>query len=426
MFKTLKKLIPERSPLRLFWHHTRAFVAALRYGFPARHLTIIGVTGTDGKTTTVAMTAHILRKAGKSVGAASTAFLDLPGDHRENASHLTSLSPFTLQRFLCELVQRGCTHAVIEASSHGLVQGRLNFLFPRVSVITNTAPEHLDYHGTLEQYRKDKGILFRMLRKNGTKVLNASDGSFSILSAIPARHTVTYGGPESDDLSLTDRHADAEGVHASLHTALGGEMMLRLPVPGLFNLDNALAAIAAADALGIPLETSVSALSNFSGVPGRLERIDEGQAFSVFVDFAVTPQAYEKTLETLREMVGERGRVLVLASSCGNRMKEKRPEIGRVVSALADIVVVTEDETYGEDPLSVIDEVWAGIDQGKTEAHKIPDRREAIVYLLTHARPGDAIAVCGMGPFTTMTTLQGRIPWDEREIVREELRRMRG
>ena len=411
--------------MRLLWHHTKAFLAALRYGFPARHLTIIGVTGTDGKTTTVAMTAHILRTAGKSIGAASTAFLDLPGDHRENASHLTSLSPFTLQRFLRELIQKGCTHAVIEASSHGLVQGRLNFLFPTVSVITNTAPEHLDYHGTLEQYRKDKGILFQMLRKNGTKVLNASDGSFSILSAIPARHTVTYGSPESD-LSLTDCHANAEGVHARLCTALGGEMTLRLPVPGLFNLDNALAAIAAADALGIPLETAVSALTSFSGVPGRLERIVEGQPFPVFVDFAVTPQAYEKTLETLCEMVGEQGRVLVLASSCGNRMKEKRPEIGRVVSALADVVVVTEDETYGEDPLSVIDEVWAGIDQGKTEAHKIPDRREAIVYLLKNARPGDAIAVCGMGPFTTMTTLKGRVRWDERQIVREELRRMRG
>src|SRR3989344_5552051 len=230
MFHALKKIVPERHPERLLWHHAKALLAALRYGFPARHLTISGVTGTDGKTTTVAMTAHILRKAGKSVGAASTAFLDLPGDHRENASHLTSLSPFTLQRLLRELVKIRCTHAVIEASSHGLVQGRLNFLSPTVSVITNTAPEHLDYHGTLEQYRKDKGILFRMLRKNGTKVLNVSDGSFSILSAIPARHTVTYGGPESD-VFLTDRHADAEGVHPRLQTALGGEMMLRLPVP---------------------------------------------------------------------------------------------------------------------------------------------------------------------------------------------------
>ena len=422
--RSLKKLLPERHPLRLGWHHAKAFLAALRYGFPGRHLMIIGVTGTDGKTTTVAMTAHILRTAGKRIGAASTAFLDAPGSHRENASHLTSLSPFVLQQFLRTLVHVGCTHAVIEASSHGLVQGRLNFLFPMVSVITNTAPEHLDYHGTLEQYRKDKGILFRMLRrKSGTKILNAKDGSFLYFSSISSRQTVTYGLPESD-FWLTDIHADPESVHARLHTNLGGEMMLRLTIPGLFNLENALAAIACATALGIPLENCISALKNFRGVPGRLERIDEGQLFSVFVDFAVTPQAYKKTLETLGAMVEEQGRVLVLASSCGNRMREKRSEIGRVVGALADIVVVTEDETYGEDPLLVIEEVWAGVDQTQTEAHKIPDRREAIVFLLRHARPGDAVVICGMGPFTTMTTLKGRIPWDEREIVREELRKL--
>jgi UDP-N-acetylmuramoyl-L-alanyl-D-glutamate--2,6-diaminopimelate ligase len=153
-----------------------------------------------------------------------------------------------------------------------------------------------------------------------------------------------------------------------------------------------------------------------------MERIDEGQAFSVFVDFAVSPKSYEKGLEALQKIVGSTGRVMVLCSSCGNRMEEKRPIIGKVCSEMADIVVATEDETYGEDPHKVLEEVWAGIDQGACDAHKIFDRREAIEFLFNNAQKGDAVILCGMGPFSTFTKLEGRIPWDDREVARETLR----
>lgn len=420
--QALKRLFPERSPLRLGWHKGKAFLAALRYGFPARRLTVIGITGTDGKTTTVGMIAHILHTTGHRVGAASTAFMQINGERMENATHLTSVDPFSLQKFLRTLVRQTCKFAVIEMSSHGLVQGRVDYTFPSVAGITNIALEHLDYHKTMEQYQKDKSILFQKLRGKGTKVLNVHDETFPSYSRIPSHHTITYTNNGDADLSVDNTHADDQSTSATLNVRSGDTYPLTLSVPGLFNIDNALCAIACCKAVGISVQESIAALKDFRGIPGRMERIDEGQPFSVFIDFAVSPQAYEKTLQTLRGIVGADHKVLVLCSSCGNRMKEKRPEIGRVCSKLADIVVATEDETYGEDPHNVLEEVWAGIDQSACEAHKIFDRREAIAFILSRAQTGDAVVLCGMGPFSTMTKLEGRIPWDEREIAREILK----
>jgi len=436
MLQDVKKLIPERHPLRLLWHYGKALLAATLYGFPARKLKVIGVTGTDGKTTTVGMLTSILERAGFRVGAVSTAYFHRPLKHQENASHLTSISPFVLQRFLRTLLSEECTHVVIECSSHGLVQGRLHYTWPSVTAITNTSPEHLDYHGSMEQYRRDKGMLFRMLRRSGTKVLNGDDATFALYRPMPSERTVVYSARHQDPdptatISLWLTHTDigAAGSAAILHLRQGTgtprEFLLCLAITGLFNLENALCAIACTQAMGIPITTCLQALRTFSGIPGRLERIEEGQPFDVFVDFAVTAKAYEKTLTTLRTMVEPReGRVLVLCSCCGNRMREKRPEVGRVCSAFADVVVVTEDETYGEDPYAVLEEVWAGVDQKRTQAFKIFDRREAIAFLLREAKPGDAVVLCGMGPFTTMTRLEGRIPWDEREVARELLREL--
>ncbi|OGJ57635.1 hypothetical protein A2881_03965 [Candidatus Peribacteria bacterium RIFCSPHIGHO2_01_FULL_55_13] len=432
MIGTLKSLIGQRSSIRLGYHALKAFVAALRYGFPARSLKVIGITGTDGKTTTASMVAHILSKSGRKTGIASTAFFDDGTGAKENPSHLTSISPFVLQKLLRTMIRNGCTHAVLEASSHGLVQHRLDWTFPDVAAVTNTALEHLDYHGTMEQYRRDKGKLFEMLHGKGTKVLNANDETYALYSAIPSSNTLVWSPThqtqkthptQETHLWLSDIHSTATSSEAAVHLQ-SAICNLQLCIPGTYNLENALCATSICLALGIPVEKSVNALKNFSGIPGRLERIDCGQPFSAYVDFSVSPQSYEKALETLRSIVGDSGRVMVMCSSCGNRMREKRPQIGAICSKLADVVIATEDETYGEDPHAVLDEVWAGIDQKACEAHKIFDRRDAIRFALTEAKPGDAVVFCGMGPFTTMTKLEGRIPWDERKIVREELRKL--
>jgi len=196
VIKFLKKYIGNRSPLRLGWHQSKALIAALKYRFPARKLTVIGVTGTDGKTTTAGMIAHILKKNGIRAGAASTAFVQIEDEVEENSTHLTSISPFVLQKFLRKLVKRGCTHAVVEMSSHGLVQGRSSWTFPSIATITNISLEHLDYHGSMKQYIKDKAILLRMLSKNGTKVLNASDESFGYFSSILKGKTISISDTE--------------------------------------------------------------------------------------------------------------------------------------------------------------------------------------------------------------------------------------
>lgn len=421
LLRSLKKAVPQRSPLRLWWHHSKALIAALRYGFPARSLTVIGVTGTDGKTTTVGMIAHILQNAGIRAGALSTAFLQIGAQRSENATQKTSPSPFLIQKFLRRLVREGCTHAVLEVSSHGLVQGRLSYTWPLVAAVTNVTPEHLDYHGTMEQYRRDKGLLFSMLRSNGTKVLNYEDESLPLYQAIGAGRTITYGQREGADLRITDLRTTTSGSAAALQWQAHSSQLL-LPIPGSFNLENACCAVACSQAVGVSVPTAVRALASFTGIAGRMERIDEGQSFSVFVDFTVTPAAYEKTLKTLRSMLPAGRRILVLTGSCGDRMREKRPIVGHLCSMLAEVVVVTNEDPYTENPQAIIDEVWAGIDQTKTEAHRIFDRREAMAFLFSRAQPGDAVILCAKGSDTTMMTASGQIPWNERAIARELLR----
>lgn len=421
LIRALKKAIPQRSPVRLAWHHAKALIAAGMYGFPARSLTVISITGTDGKTTTVGMAAHILTAAGLKTGALSTAFLQVGDERTWNQTQKTSPSPFLIQKFLRRLVRAGCTHAVLEVSSHGLVQGRLNYTWPLVGAVTNVTPEHLDYHGTLEQYRRDKGLLFRMLRPGGSKILNREDESMRTFAEIQTSRTIIYGLREGADLWINDIRPALTGTKATLH-ASGKTLPLSLVVPGAFNLENACCAIGCAQALNIPIETAVQALQSFPGIAGRMERIEEGQPFSVFVDFTVTPAAYEKTLKTLRAMLPQGKRILVLTGSCGDRMREKRPVVGRLCSELAQIVVVSNEDPYTEDPRKIIEEVWAGIDQSKTEAHKIFDRREAIAFLFSRAQPGDAVILCAKGSDTTMMTASGQIPWNEREIARSLLR----
>ncbi len=425
LLRSLKKTIPQRSPLRLAWHQGKALAAALLYGFPARRLTIISVTGTDGKTTTVGMVTHILTTTGIKTGALSTAFLQVEKEREWNATQKTSPSPFLIQKFLRRLVSAGCTHAVLEVSSHGLVQKRLNYTWPLVGAVTNVTPEHLDYHGTLEQYRRDKGLLFHMIRPGGTKILNRDDESVKFYEQIPTARTLTYGHTETADLWISDVRTSLTETRARLHSKTNGQGAMNdlvLTLPGSFNLDNACCAITCAQTVNIPVERAVESLRSFTGIAGRMERIDEGQSFAVFVDFTVTPAAYEKTLKTLRTMLPEENRILVLTGSCGDRMREKRPIVGRLCSELADVVVVTNEDPYTEDPEKIIEEVWAGVDQSKTEAHKIFDRKEAMALLFSQANPGDAVILCAKGSDTTMMTAEGQIPWNEREIARELLR----
>ncbi len=428
VLRQLKRLIPDQHPLRLLWHKSKAFAAAVRYGFPARSLTVIGITGTDGKTTTVGMVAHILNKNGKKTGALSTAFLQIGDQIEWNATQKTSPSPFIIQRFLKRCNDEGCTHVVIEYSSHGLMQGRTLFTWPTIAAITNISEEHLDYHGTMDEYIRAKGLLFHMIKRGGTKVLNASDRTFEPYKKIPTTWSIVYAsdrqfGPPAHDHEYafwtSDPHVEPSGSKATIHSNITQDTwLLTLTIPGAFNIDNALCAISCVHACSISEKDCVNALATFRGIPGRIERIEEGQPFHVFIDFTVTPQSYEATLSTVQSMLEPGKRLLVLCGSCGDRMKEKRPVVGRIVSEYADIMVVANEDPYTEDPEKIIDDVWAGIDQNTTQAHRIFDRKKAIEFLLHEAKNGDAVVLCGKGSDTTMWVKEGKIPWNERDIVR--------
>lgn len=427
MIAALKNRIGHMNPVRLGWHYSKSVAAALRYGFPARGLTVIGITGTDGKTTTVGMTAHILAQEGIKVGALSTAFFQFENERVWNATQKTSPSPFTVQKFLKTLRNKGCTHAILEYSSHGMVQGRVNFTWPKVAAITNLTPEHLDYHGTMEAYRDAKGILLKRLRGRGVKVLNAKDATFAHYSRIPSSRTIAFSSEPGQQATLWADKIEAEPTktRATLRYEDQSEK-LTLNIPGSFNIENALAAIGCAMGVGVPFDHAVKALGTFVGVPGRMEPIDEGQPYSVLVDFTVTPAAYERTLTTLKSALPKGKRLLVLTGSCGDRMKEKRPEVGRICSLYGDVVVVTNEDPYTEDPEKIIDEVLAGAQKGKADVHRIIDRKEAITFLLDQAEPDDVVILCGKGSDTTMWLAHGKVPWNEREIVRGMLKERSG
>ena len=398
----------------MIWHHGKAFVAAVRYGFPARKLTVIGVTGTDGKTTTVSMVAHILHENEYSVGALSTAFFRVTDEIHWNATQKTSPSPFVIQKFLRRLVSEGCTHAVLEISSHGLVQGRTNWIFPSVTAITNTSPEHLDYHGTMERYRRDKRKLFEMVRGKGVKVLNRDDETYGDYCRCNGNE-ISFG--TGGDLSVSNIELSSTSSSCTVRYQTS-DVRLQMPVIGSFNLENAQCAIGCGLAIGISLEQCCNALGSFPGTPGRMENVQAGQDFDVLVDFTVTPAAYEKTLSTLRAVLKPDRRLLVLTGSCGDRMREKRPQVGEICSRLGDIVVVTNEDPYTEDPQKIIDEVWAGIDQSACEAKQIFDRKDAMQWLFSRAEEGDIVILCAKGSDTTMWTAEGQIPWDDRETAK--------
>lgn len=450
MIKTLKRWMRHDHPVRLQWHKAKAFCAALRYGFPARNLSIIGITGTDGKTTTVGMLAHILHEEGMQVAALSTAFFRIGEKVTWNATQKTSPSPFRIQQFLRQAKKHGCTHVVLESSSHGLHQHRLDYTWPNTAGITNLSAEHLDYHGTMSDYLDAKAILFRMLEKDGTKVLNADDPSYADLKKIKTEHTILFSQRDNVQtdgnplLRLRDIETTPTSSKASIHIhpstirprAHGREAgsgssdegdadlhcPLALKLPGAFNLSNALCAIGCAMSQGVRADKAAAALQHFTGMPGRMEPIDEGQNFSVIVDFTVTPASYEATLSSLKSALPEGKKLIVVMGSCGDRMKEKRPLIAKIASRLADSIIVTNEDPYTEDPQKVIDDVWAGIDQEQVHAKQILNRTAAIRDALSQAQDDDIVLLCGKGSDTTMFTANGQIPWNEREIVREMLK----
>jgi UDP-N-acetylmuramoyl-L-alanyl-D-glutamate--2,6-diaminopimelate ligase len=385
------------------------------YGHPADGLRIVGVTGTNGKTTTVALIRHLLNAEGTVACVGTLGAQDGAGRFLEGRDTLTTPGTIELHNVLAELKERGTEAVVMEASSHALDQRRLETLRLAAAVYTNLTHEHLDYHGDLQRYRRAKLTLSELLEAGGVEVVNRDEEAWRHLPEREGIRRVWWGRGSAVGAGADAVVLGATGSRFTL--ALGGERVaVELPLLGDFNVANALAAAATAWALGASPATVARRLAEAPQVAGRMERLYAGD-FVVLRDYAHTPDALERALAALRPLT--QGRLVVLFGAGGDRDQSKRPLMGRVAAAGADLAVVTSDNPRTEDPDRIIDEIEAGMGEG---SHlRITDRRAAIHQTLARLAPGDVLLLAGKGHETYQVVGTRRVPFDEREIVRDAL-----
>lgn len=394
----------------------RAYSTLCRRFFnnPEKQLRLIGVTGTNGKTTTASMIAYILSLSGRKTGLISTVF-NSTGDE-ERKSEMTTPDCFETARLLRELADKGGEFCVIEASSQGLVQQRLSGLCFETAVLTNLTQDHLDYHKTTENYINAKKILFENCK---TAVLNFDDLNFPAFSDCCPGRVLSYS-VKSDNADFTAKSI-AVSPECIDYVLVSNSLIhrVRLNLLGEFNVENSLAAIITALECGVSLEESTNALKNFSFVKGRMEILDTDTPFRVIIDYAHTPDSLKRALISLRRFC--KGRLIVLFGCGGNREREKRPVMGKIAAEYADIVFVTTDNPRDESSADIICEILSGAKTGKTPLFVREKREDAIALALKTAKEGDVLLLCGKGHETYQQNSNGKIPFDEREIVKKLL-----
>lgn len=408
-----------------------AHLAAAFYGNPARNLTVIGVTGTDGKTTTSNLIFQILIKAGLTPGIISTVNAVIGDEVLDTGLHVTTPEALDVQRYLARMVSAGMTHVVLESTSHGLAQHRVTACEFDIAVVTNITHEHLDFHGSYEGYRQAKGRLFQMLADTVEKqqgnprlsVINRDDISFEFLRSITGENQRSYSLQSGADIWAEDIHYTTRGLEFTICSK-----EIRQPVScnlvGEYNVSNCLAAYSAAVfGLGIPPVVAAEGIAALKSIPGRMERINLGQDFIAMVDFAHTPNALLNALKTARQMTS--GRVIVVFGSAGLRDREKRRLMAEVSQQGADISILTAEDPRTESLNAVLSEMAdAAVLRGGKEGlsfFRVPDRREAIRRAVGIAKPGDLVICCGKGHEQSMCFGMVEYPWDERTALRAAL-----
>ncbi len=381
-------------------------IAEYHYGYPASDMTLIATTGTDGKTTTAYLLYSILRQSGRKVGLIGS--VEYKTGDRSMPAERTTPTPISMQRLISEMKHNGVECLVVEVSSHGLSQQRLGTMQFDVAIFTNLTEEHLDYHGSMDNYYNAKRRLFvRHLKPDGKRVINIDDPFGRLLAGArdvdaddphselgdDCQSRITYGFD-----SLADYHPSAitmtiDRTESILNTPTG-PIDVGYSLIGRFNAYNTMAAISTAVALGTPITQIQNALREFKGPPGRLQRVPDSEGVHVFVDFAHTDHALENVLHALRPLTNDR--VIVIFGCGGDRDKSKRPRMGRVASELADLVVVTTDNPRTENPKDIINDVLSGVPED-TKHYVLPDRHAAIFFGINSARPGDVVLVAGKG-----------------------------
>jgi len=390
-------------------------VSAAFFGDPASQMSVVGVTGTNGKTTTTYLLESIFKAAGVSAGLIGTTGTRISGQELPT-EHTTPESP-DLHRLLRRMLDARVGSVAMEVSSHGLAQHRVDGIRFSCAVFTNLSQDHLDYHLTMEDYFLAKARLFTPGMAKRAVVNNDSpDGRRLVGGELP---TVTFGLREGADIRATAVEATASGISFEVD-GVRVESRLR----GMFNVENCLAAFAAARSLGIDDDSTVRGLVAVQGVPGRLEPVDEGQGFAVLVDYAHTPDGVENVLRAARSLTARR---LIVVFGCGgDRDRGKRPLMGRSATSLADLAIITSDNPRRENPAEIIADIEVGAREGGGAYEIEPDRLQAIRVALSSARPGDVVVIAGKGHETGQQFADHTIPFDDRVIAGEELRALRG
>ncbi|MDF1496537.1 MAG: UDP-N-acetylmuramoyl-L-alanyl-D-glutamate--2,6-diaminopimelate ligase [Patescibacteria group bacterium] len=430
MLHQLKNLVPQG--LKDTYHLILSYIAAILYSHPSRRLIVIGVTGTNGKTSTAYMIAKALEAGGAKTGCTTTAIFKVAEKEWLNNTKMTMLGRFQLQKLLREMVDSGCTYAVIETSSQGITQHRHKNIAYDIGVFTNLTPEHIEAHGGFENYKQAKIQLFRHIASLPPKmlgdklvprasVINFDDEHSVDFKVAGLENVITYGEGEGAEVHATNITETTGGASFDVDNH-----QIKLNLLGRVNVSNALASLAVAKACGMDLDSAVKKLETIKNLPGRFELINEGQPYTVIVDYAPEPASLSKIYETINALNPNR-LIHVLGSCGGGRDVARRPILGKMAGETADIVIVTNEDPYDDDPMQIINDVAEGAkEQGKIEGQNlflIEDRKEAIDKAIGIAEPGDIVLLTGKGSEQAICIAGGKkIPWDEREVAREAIK----
>ncbi len=420
----MKKRIPQ--PAKNFYHLLVAFLAALFYRFPARKLKVIGVTGTDGKTTTVNLIYHILSKTDSKIGMISTVEAKISGERIDTGFHVTTPGAFQIQKLLRKMVDFGIEIVVLEITSHGLDQNRVAFVPLHIGLITNVTQEHLDYHRSFKSYLLTKA---KILSKVNFRILNNEDPSFERLKMMGKGQLISFGKDGADYMGEVVNYFDEYtnyGIHYKTKQKMLKTMVVQSNLIGDFNLSNILAAFAVSKTLGLEDKKITEAIESFPGVEGRMDRISLGQDFKVFIDFAHTPRSIEVSLQTLKKITPKR--LICVFGAAGERDRSKRALMGHVAQEKADLIVVTSEDPRSEKPEKIIEEIEKGIVKAggvnNQNYWKIVDRSEAIEKAVMNlAEKGDCVVILGKGHEKSMNIAGVEYPWSDKETATKALRK---
>lgn len=413
ILRSIEKIIPKKvySFFQPYYHFLLALLGAIIYRFPSSKLIVIGVTGTKGKSTTTQMIYEILKNSGKKCALINTIEFRIGEKRERNYFKMTTPGRFFLQKFLRKAVSEGCTHAVIEISSESTLQYRHRFLYLDGFVFTNLSPEHIERHGSYENYRNAKVEIAKRCASSGKEkrilVANKDDKETPYFRIAGFTKEILF--------SLNDVKPIKQNGDETTFSWRGHDISLH--VLGIFNVENALAALETSRAFGIDTKNASEAMSAFNGSQGRMQTMSEGQNFKVIVDYAHTPDSIQKVLETF---AGKR-RIVVFGATGGGRDKWKRSEMGKVASANADEIILTNDDPYDEDPQKIIEDILKGVSINKVRT--ILDRRLAIREALKSANRDSVVLILGKGTDPYLMEANGKkTPWSDEDVVTQELK----